>query len=65
MIPDHPVIHNMENTGYPDKKVPQYPICPACGAESNIFFRDVNLDICGCNECISTVDAWEVIKDER
>lgn len=27
-IPDHPVIRNMEATGYPDGKEPDYPHCP-------------------------------------
>ena len=32
-IPDHPVIRNMEATGYPDGKYPKYPRCPVCGRE--------------------------------
>lgn len=27
-LPDHPVIQNMERTGYPDGKEPIFPICP-------------------------------------
>ena len=32
-LPDHPVIQNMERTGYPDGKEPIFPICPVCGEE--------------------------------
>lgn len=32
-IPDHPVIRNLEATGYPDGKEPDYPHCPFCGEE--------------------------------
>lgn len=58
-IPDHPVIRNMERTGYPDGREPEYPICPVCGEECEIIYRDKWLDIVGCDECISTVDAWD------
>lgn len=58
-IPDHPVIRNMERTGYPDGKEPEYPICPVCGEECEIIYRDKYLDAVGCDECISTVDAWD------
>lgn len=58
-IPDHPVIRNMERTGYPDGKEPEYPRCPVCGEECEIFYRDKYLDVVGCDECISTVDAWD------
>lgn len=27
-LPDHPVVQNMERTGYPDGKEPQFPHCP-------------------------------------
>ncbi len=60
-IPDHPVIRNMERTGYPDGKAPTYPRCPVCGAECDTVYRSMeNLDtIVGCDECIKTADAWE------
>ena len=32
-LPDHPVIRNLEMTGYPDGQEPEYPHCPLCGAE--------------------------------
>ena len=58
-IPDHPVIQNMERTGYPDGKEPTYPHCPVCGAECDTVYRNKELDIVGCDECITTKDAWD------
>lgn len=31
---DHPVIRNMERTGFPDGKCEEWPVCPACGGET-------------------------------
>ena len=58
-IPDHPVIQNMERTGYPDGKEPTYPHCPVCSAECDTIYKNSDGDIVGCDECISTADAWE------
>ena len=55
-LPDHPVIQNMERTGYPDGKEPTFPICPVCGEECEEIFRD---NIVGCDICIKQSDAWE------
>jgi len=51
-LPDHPVIQNMERTGYPDGKEPTFPICPVCGEECEEIFRDKDLNIVGCDICI-------------
>ena len=58
-LPDHPVIQNMERTGYPDGKEPTFPICPVCGEECEEIFRDKDLNIVGCDFCIKQSDAWE------
>lgn len=58
-IPDHPVIRNMERTGYPDGKEPEYPICPVCDQETDTYYKDKHGDIVGCDNCIKTCDAWE------
>ena len=61
MIPDHPEIRNALETGYPSGKVPEYPHCPVCGAEcSTVYFCD--LEIVGCDECVTSHDAWETDK---
>lgn len=61
-IPDHPVIRNMERTGYPDGKEPEYPHCPVCGETeiSEVYVKDYG--IVGCDACITSVDA-ETAKD--
>ena len=59
-IPDHPVIRNMERTGHPDGKEPTYPHCPVCGEECDTIYKDKEHDIVGCDNCVSTADAWEV-----
>lgn len=58
-IPDHPVIRNMERTGYPDGKEPEYPHCPVCGMEEigEVYVRDSDHGILGCDGCVTTKDA--------
>ena len=58
-IPDHPVIRNMERTGYPDGKEPAYPICPICGEECETIYKNKDHEIVGCDECIRTIEAWD------
>ena len=59
-LPDHPVIRNLERTGYPDGKEPQYPRCPICGEECEIVYRRYCDGECvGCNGCLQAKDAWE------
>ncbi len=55
----HPVITNMERTGYPDGKAPDYPHCPICGRECHTVYLDRNMEIVGCCECVDKVNAWE------
>lgn len=57
-IPDHPVIRNMERTGYPDGKEPEYPHCPRCGDECGAIYS-YDGDIIGCDECLTSKDAAE------
>ena len=39
-LPDHPVVQNLERTGYPDGKEPHYPRCPICGEECETIYKD-------------------------
>lgn len=57
-VPDHPVIHKMERTGYPDGKEPEWPKCPYCEAETDTYYKDELGVIVGCENCIIPVDAW-------
>lgn len=60
-ILDHPIIRNCEDTGYPDRKE-EFPICPICGEETDTIYKDREGEIVGCDECIRSVDAWEVLE---
>lgn len=51
-IPDHPVIRNMERTGYPDGKIPFEPTCPVCDCECNTIYTDSINEILGCDQCV-------------
>lgn len=62
ITPDNPVIRNMVRTGYPDGKEPAYPRCPVCGEECETIYKDRERDIVGCDNCLNSVDAWEVNK---
>lgn len=37
-IPDHPIVKNMMDTGYPDGIVPKTYICPRCGQECDEYY---------------------------
>lgn len=60
MIPDHPVIRNMERTGYPDGKEPKEPICPVCREKCETIYRGFYGSIIGCDICTIQKNAWEV-----
>lgn len=61
VIGDHPVIANMEQTGHPDGKEPETYYCPWCGKEcESIFKHSITSEILGCDNCIESVDPWEV-----
>lgn len=62
-IPDHPVICNLERTGYPDGKEPKYPVCPMCGEETDTFYKTIGGEIVGCDSCIRSVDAWDELAE--
>ena len=58
--PDHPVIQNMERTGHPDGKEPEWPRCPVCGEEADTFYYSKqHHEIVGCGDCVREKDAWE------
>ncbi len=41
----------------PEKTAP--PRCPVCGEETDEFFLDYDGSICGCDNCVRPVDAWD------
>ena len=40
------------------------PICPICGEECEEIFYDKNHEVCGCENCVTSRDAWEVLQEE-
>jgi len=59
LMRDHPIIENMERTGYPDGKEPTYPRCPICGEECETIYKSKDYEIVGCDCCIRMTDAWD------
>jgi hypothetical protein len=52
----------------PEPPAYQLPCCPLCGEECDTLFYDRFGDIVGCDNCVTTRDAWEVAEcfhDER
>lgn len=60
-VPDHPIIRNMELTGYPDGRVP-FVIgeCYGCGAE---IYDGIEYDLIDgelyCKQCIEEAEEME------
>ena len=57
---DDPIIRMMERTGYPSERYQDEPRCPVCGELCETLYKDRYGDIVGCDECITTLNAWEV-----
>lgn len=53
-IPDE---YSIRHAGYEPE--PDGPICPICGGECEIVYKDKTGDIVGCNECLEPVDATD------
>lgn len=58
-LPDHPVIRNMEMTGYPNGSEPEYPHCPVCSAECDEVYKAKDGTIVGCDMCLQRLNAWQ------
>lgn len=52
-MPDHPVIRNLERSGYPKGKCPEVYTCPFCGEEHEALYLDWNGEPVGCENCIT------------
>ena len=62
-MPDHPVIRNMERTGYPDGKVTEPYTCPFCGEEQDYVFLDWDGEPVGCENCLKKKRAEDYYDD--
>lgn len=43
---------------------PPFPRCPVCGDETDTLYKDKYGDIVGCDNCVTTKDAWEWKQEE-
>ena len=57
-VQDHPVIRNLERTGYPDGVSERVPRCPICGAKTDTYYK-FKCEVIGCDNCVKPTDAWE------
>ena len=66
-IPDHPIIRNMERTGYPDGKEPRQKVylCPICGLPCHTVYSNLYGETFACNRCLSSDDAADVLEEEE
>lgn len=54
LYPDHPIVTNMEHTGYPTGRAPEYPHCPICaGEEIGSVYVNEDENVIGCEDCIT------------
>ena len=61
MIADAPDIRMTEATGYPVHV--RWPRCPECGQECETIYQLLDGTVCGCDNCVEAVDAWEALDD--
>lgn len=61
---DDPIIRSLERTGLPPWNDGRKPRCPVCGEECETLYQLHDGEIVGCESCVETVDAWEVLGDE-
>lgn len=65
-VPDHPVIRNLMQTGYPDGKEPDWPRCPVCGQECETFYYSKqHHEVMGCEICLLEQSSWEYWEGEH
>lgn len=41
------------------------PLCPCCGEECVVIYRDRFGEYVGCDVCVTEKDAWEWMEDQR
>jgi len=59
-ISDHPDIRERERNGVPAAKE---LFCPICGESCETIYKDTWGNIVGCDNCIITYDAEEVLDE--
>ncbi|MBO5568386.1 MAG: hypothetical protein J6A79_05575 [Clostridia bacterium] len=56
-LPDHPDIRMLERFGTPEQQ--RQPVCPICTQECQTIYLDWNGDVAGCENCLTSHDAWD------
>lgn len=51
-------IYGHQDNPYPPEK-PDYPCCPICGQECETIYK-IDNEVVGCDQCMTTRNAWEV-----
>lgn len=41
------------------------PVCPCCGEECIVLYRDRFGEYVGCDSCVEEKDAWELMEDKQ
>lgn len=41
------------------------PVCPCCGEECIVLYRNRFGEYIGCDVCVTDVDAWEWMEEQR
>lgn len=62
---DHPMIKSLEQRGLPTWDDGREPVCPVCGERCGTIYRDKFFDVVGCDECVTTYDAWEWMEEQE
>lgn len=60
---EHPVITNLRQTGYPDRREPEEVLCPCCGRAPDTIYQTRTGDTVGCTYCLNAVPWYEFEED--
>lgn len=53
-LPDHPIVRNMEQTGFPNGIPPKETHCPVCGSDlPMLLYFNLLGEIVACDDCVT------------
>lgn len=59
-LPEYPIIQNYQLYGNPYGEEDIVIRCPICGEEAELFYRYLDNEIVGCENCIREIDSWKL-----
>lgn len=62
-ILDNPIVRSCESMGYPEEPVDI--LCPVCGEDCEMLYKDKYGSIVGCESCIEGIDAYCWVENHR